>query len=76
MPAGMTNDTAIGGNPFRARHVPTIGVVLSGCGVFDRSEINEAVTILIAIDQLGGKAVCMAPDIARRSRRSTSPAHS
>ncbi len=40
-----------------------IGVVLSGCGVFDGSEITEAVSVLIAIDQLGGKAVCLAPNI-------------
>ncbi|MCC6239764.1 MAG: isoprenoid biosynthesis glyoxalase ElbB [Phycisphaerales bacterium] len=44
-----------------------IGVVLGGCGVFDGSEIHEAVSILIAIDQNGAKAVCMAPDIAQTS---------
>lgn len=39
-----------------------IGVLLSGCGVYDGSEIHESVFTLLAIDQLGGKAVCMAPD--------------
>lgn len=39
-----------------------IGVVLSGCGVRDGSEIHEAVFALLAIDQAGCKAVCMAPD--------------
>jgi len=39
-----------------------IGVVLSGCGVRDGSEIHEAVLTLLAIDQAGGEAVCMAPD--------------
>jgi len=39
-----------------------IGVVLSGCGVRDGSEIHEAVCALLAIDQAGCKAVCMAPD--------------
>lgn len=39
-----------------------IGVLLSGCGVYDGSEIHESVFTLQAIDQLGGKAVCMAPD--------------
>lgn len=39
-----------------------IGVVLSGCGVFDGSEIQEAVLTLLAIDREGGEAVCMAPD--------------
>ncbi len=40
-----------------------IGVVLSGCGVRDGSEIHEAVCALLAIDQAGAEAVCMAPDI-------------
>lgn len=40
-----------------------IGVVLSGCGVFDGSEIHEAVITLLAIDQNGAEAVCMAPNI-------------
>jgi enhancing lycopene biosynthesis protein 2 len=40
-----------------------IGVVLSGCGVFDGSEIHEAVFTLLAIDQAGCEAVCMAPDV-------------
>jgi enhancing lycopene biosynthesis protein 2 len=40
-----------------------IGVVLSGCGVYDGSEIHEAVFTLLAIDQEGAEAVCMAPDI-------------
>lgn len=40
-----------------------IGVVLSGCGVRDGSEIHEAVLTLLAIDQCGAEAVCMAPDI-------------
>lgn len=41
-----------------------IGVVLSGCGVRDGSEIHEAVLTLLAIDQAGCKAVCMAPDVS------------
>ncbi len=40
-----------------------IGVVLSGCGVRDGSEIHEAVLALLAIDRNGAEAVCMAPDI-------------
>jgi enhancing lycopene biosynthesis protein 2 len=39
-----------------------IGVVLSGCGFRDGSEIHEAVFTLLAIDQAGCQAVCMAPD--------------
>jgi len=40
-----------------------IGVVLSGCGVYDGSEIHEAVLTLLAIDRSGAEAVCMAPDM-------------
>lgn len=40
-----------------------IGVILSGCGVYDGSEIQEAVLTLLAIDKTGAQAVCMAPDI-------------
>ena len=39
-----------------------IGVVLSGCGVYDGSEIHEAVFTLLAIDRNGAEALCMAPD--------------
>ena len=40
-----------------------IGVILSGCGVYDGSEIHESVITLLAIDRAGAEAVCMAPDI-------------
>lgn len=40
-----------------------IGVVLSGCGVYDGSEIHEAVLTLLAIDRYGCEAVCMAPKV-------------
>jgi enhancing lycopene biosynthesis protein 2 len=40
-----------------------IGVVLSGCGVRDGSEIHEAVFALLAVDQAGCEAVCMAPNV-------------
>jgi enhancing lycopene biosynthesis protein 2 len=40
-----------------------IGVVLSGCGVYDGSEIHEAVFTLLAIDRNDAEAVCMAPDM-------------
>ena len=39
-----------------------IGVVLSGCGVRDGSEIHEAVFALLAVDRHGAEAVCIAPD--------------
>ncbi len=40
-----------------------IGVLLSGCGVMDGSEIHEAVLTLLAIDVAGAQAICIAPDI-------------
>ena len=40
-----------------------VGVVLSGCGVYDGSEIQEAVFTLLAIDRCGAQAVCLAPDM-------------
>lgn len=40
-----------------------IGVILSGCGVYDGSEIHEAVLTLLAINRHGAEAFCMAPDI-------------
>ncbi|NCH85104.1 isoprenoid biosynthesis glyoxalase ElbB [Cronobacter malonaticus] len=39
-----------------------IGVVLSGCGVYDGSEIHEAVITLLALARNGALAVCFAPD--------------
>lgn len=39
-----------------------IGVVLSGCGVYDGAEIHESVITLLALDRLGAEAVCMAPN--------------
>lgn len=39
-----------------------IGVVLSGCGVYDGAEIHEAVLTLLAIARSGAQAVCFAPD--------------
>ena len=39
-----------------------IGVVLSGCGVYDGSEIHEAVITLLALARQGAEAICFAPD--------------
>ena len=39
-----------------------IGVLLSGCGVYDGSEIHESVFTLLAIAEKGGEPVCMAPN--------------
>jgi len=40
-----------------------IAVVLSGCGYLDGSEITEAVSLLIALNQAGAEVFCFAPDI-------------
>jgi len=40
-----------------------IGVLLSGCGVFDGSEIHEAVLTLLFLEKAGAEIICMAPDI-------------
>lgn len=41
----------------------TIAVLLSGCGVYDGSEIYETVCTLLAIEKAGAKYLCVAPDI-------------
>ena len=40
-----------------------IGVVLSGCGVNDGSEIHEAVITMLELDKAGAEMVLMAPNI-------------
>ena len=42
-----------------------VGVVLSGSGVYDGSEIHEAVLTLLALDQAGAQVVCMAPNTSQ-----------
>lgn len=43
-----------------------IGVLLSGCGVYDGSEIHEAVVTLLALDRAGADILCLAPDMEQR----------
>ena len=40
-----------------------VAVLLSGCGVFDGTEINEAVLTMLAIARAGATYQCFAPDI-------------
>ncbi len=42
-----------------------VGVVLSGCGVYDGAEVHESVITLLALDRLGAEAVICAPDVAQ-----------
>lgn len=41
---------------------PQFAVVLSGCGVFDGTEIQEAVCSMLAIDEAGADYKCFAPN--------------
>jgi enhancing lycopene biosynthesis protein 2 len=45
---------------------PNVGVVLSGCGVYDGAEIHESVLTLLALDRAGAEVVCLAPNVAQR----------
>ena len=40
-----------------------VAVVLSGCGVYDGAEINEAVLTLLCLEQQGASYQCFAPDM-------------
>ncbi|PQQ24751.1 isoprenoid biosynthesis glyoxalase ElbB [Photorhabdus hindustanensis] len=41
----------------------SVAVVLSGCGVFDGSEIHESVLTMLSLDRLGVKTSFFAPDV-------------
>jgi enhancing lycopene biosynthesis protein 2 len=43
--------------------MPKVGVVLSGCGVYDGAEIHESVITMLALDRAGMDMVLMAPNI-------------
>ena len=40
-----------------------VAVILSGCGVYDGSEVHEVVLTLLAIEQQGASYQCFAPNI-------------
>ncbi|NDY72054.1 isoprenoid biosynthesis protein ElbB [Desulfobacter hydrogenophilus] len=40
-----------------------IGVLLAGCGVYDGSEIQEAVLTMLYLDQAHADIICMAPNM-------------
>lgn len=42
-----------------------IAVILSGCGLFDGSEIYESVLTLLRLDQNGAQFQCFAPEMAQ-----------
>jgi len=39
-----------------------IGVLISGCGVYDGAEIQEVVLTLLAIEEIGAEAICISID--------------
>ena len=39
-----------------------VGVLLSGCGRLDGSDISESILTLLVIERAGALAVCAAPD--------------
>jgi len=43
--------------------MPIVGVILGGAGVYDGSEIHEAVLSLLSIENKMGEYLCMAPNI-------------
>ncbi|QAX81419.1 isoprenoid biosynthesis glyoxalase ElbB [Candidatus Pseudomonas adelgestsugas] len=43
-----------------------IAVILSGCGVYDGTEIHESVITLLCLDQHGAQVQCFAPDITQQ----------
>ena len=43
-----------------------VAVILSGCGVYDGSEIHESVLTLLALDRAGAEVKCIAPDITQK----------
>lgn len=42
-----------------------IGVVLSGCGAKDGTDVEEALAVLLALQRNGGEPICCAPDVAQ-----------
>ncbi len=43
-----------------------VGVLLSGCGIYDGSEVQETVLVLGALARRGLQAVLLAPDVEQR----------
>ena len=45
-------------------HSYRVAVLLSGCGVYDGSEIHESVLTLLELNRHGAQAICAAPDVS------------
>jgi len=46
-------------------HSFRVAVLLSGCGVYDGSEIHESVLTLLELNRHGAEAICAAPDVSQ-----------
>jgi enhancing lycopene biosynthesis protein 2 len=42
-----------------------VGVLLSGSGVYDGSEIQESVLVLLALEEMGAEVICFAPNVTQ-----------
>jgi enhancing lycopene biosynthesis protein 2 len=40
-----------------------VGVILSGCGRYDGSDVAEAMLVLLVLERAGAEAICAAPDV-------------
>lgn len=52
---GIAND--------KEENMAKIGLLLSGCGLYDGAEIHESVLSLFFLDRAGAEIICMAPDV-------------
>ena len=46
-----------------ARSMFHVGMLLSGCGLYDGTEPHEAIPFLAAVERRGGRVFCVAPDV-------------
>jgi enhancing lycopene biosynthesis protein 2 len=42
-----------------------VGLVLSGCGVYDGSELHESIITMLELDKAGVEVICIAPDVVQ-----------
>ncbi len=62
-PDGVIFVTLYINEPLREPMMKKVAVILSGCGVYDGTEIHEAVLALYAIEKQGASWHCFAPNI-------------
>ncbi|XP_060598577.1 LOW QUALITY PROTEIN: glutamine amidotransferase-like class 1 domain-containing protein 3, mitochondrial, partial [Ruditapes philippinarum] len=49
--------------PAERKSMPKVAVVLSGCGVYDGSEVHESSAVLVHLSRAGAEISMFAPDI-------------